>query len=240
VRTSRAGWAAVPSTLVCALLLSLVASSTATAAPYPARQELALLYRAHTAVTTWGDHGIPIQRIATRRPITEERTALPVTAHNTGPRGVAWLRVLLPGRPNGRSGWIKKQGTARRFTQWRIVVSVSTRRVTVYNRGQRVARFMAVVGKPSTPTPTGEFFVEEAIELRASDVGAPYALALSARSNVLQEFAGGPGQIALHGLRHVGGTLGTAASHGCVRLGNDVMRWLVFRVGPGVPVTIEN
>ncbi len=100
--------------------------------------------------------------------------------------------------------------------------------------------FRAIVGKRSTPTPLGEFFVEESIALRPSDVGAPYALALSARSTVLQEFNGGPGQIAMHGLTNVGGVLGSAVSHGCVRLGNDMMRWLVARIGPGAPVTITN
>ncbi|HLY93976.1 MAG TPA: L,D-transpeptidase [Gaiellaceae bacterium] len=100
----------------------------------------------------------------------------------------------------------------------------------------RTAR--AVVGKPSTPTPLGRFFVEESIALRASDAGAPFALALSARSEVLQEFDGGPGQIALHGLDNVGGTLGTAVSHGCVRLADAMMRWLVTRIGPGTPVTV--
>jgi lipoprotein-anchoring transpeptidase ErfK/SrfK len=111
--------------------------------------------------------------------------------------------------------------------------------VTVYRHGRRARVFKAIVGKASTPTPRGEFFVEEAIQLPAGEVGAPFALALSARSPVLQEFAGGPGQIALHGLRNVGGTLGTAVSHGCVRLGNGAMRWLVARIGPGVPVTIR-
>ena len=86
----------------------------------------------------------------------------------------------------------------------------------------------------------GQFFVEEAIRLKATTVGAPYALALSARSDVLQEFDGGPGQIALHGLMNVGGTLGSAVSHGCIRLGNDMMRWLVMRIGAGTPVTITN
>jgi lipoprotein-anchoring transpeptidase ErfK/SrfK len=55
---------------------------------------------------------------------------------------------------------------------------------------------------------------------------------------VLQEFDGGPGQIALHGLENVGGVPGTAVSHGCVRLDDLAIRWLVARVGPGVPVTI--
>jgi lipoprotein-anchoring transpeptidase ErfK/SrfK len=110
--------------------------------------------------------------------------------------------------------------------------------VIVYKNGRAVRIVKAVVGKPSTPTPPGEFFVEESIALRAGDVGAPFALALSARSNVLQEFDGGPGQVALHGLSNVGGVPGTAVSHGCVRLDDDTMRWLAVRIGPGVPVTI--
>jgi lipoprotein-anchoring transpeptidase ErfK/SrfK len=69
-------------------------------------------------------------------------------------------------------------------------------------------------------------------------VGAPYALALSARSKVLQEFEGGPGQIAMHGLANVGGTLGSAVSHGCVRLNSAAMSWLAAHVGAGTPVTI--
>jgi lipoprotein-anchoring transpeptidase ErfK/SrfK len=111
--------------------------------------------------------------------------------------------------------------------------------VTVYRQGRAVRVFKAIVGKPSTPTPLGEFFVEESVQLRATQVGAPFALALSARSNVLQEYAGGPGQIALHGLDNIGGVLGTAVSHGCVRLADSAVRWLVAgRIGPGVPVTI--
>ena len=149
-----------------------------------------------------------------------------------------WLKVRLPGRPNGHTGWISLNATARFVTHWHIVVDLSRRRVTVYQAGRPVLIFRAVVGKPSTPTPIGEFFVEESITLGATGVGGPFALALSARSNVLQEFDGGPGQIALHGLTNIGGVLGSAVSHGCVRLGNDAMRWLAARIGPGVPVTI--
>ena len=124
-------------------------------------------------------------------------------------------------RPNGHTGWIKQQATRSVVTRWHLVVDRSARRVTVYRNGHVVRTFSAVVGKPSTPTPRGEFFVEEDVALRPGDVGAPYALALSARSNVFQEFEGGPGQIALHGLANVGGVLGTAASHGCIRLDDD-------------------
>lgn len=121
------------------------------------------------------------------------------------------------------------------------MVDTSKRRVTVYRRGHAIRVFEAIVGKPSTPTPLGQFFVEESVQLRPGDAGAPFALALSARSSVLQDWwAGGAGHIALHGLDNIGGVLGTAVSHGCVRLADSAMRWLVQagRVGPGVPVTI--
>lgn len=163
---------------------------------------------------------------------------LPVLGQSTSRDGLRWLRVRLPGRPNGRTGWISRRGTAAWRTSWHIVVYTSSRRVAVYKSGRRARVFKAIVGKPSTPTPRGNFFVEESLLLPASAVGAPFALALSARSNVLQQFAGGPGQIALHGLSNVGGTPGTAVSHGCVRLDNGVMRWLVARISPGTPVTI--
>ncbi len=166
-------------------------------------------------------------------PITHGRTVLPVLA-----RHGMWLKVRLPGRPNSHTGWISRNATSLWVTNWRLVVNPGRRRVSVYRAGRLVRVFKAVVGKPSTPTPVGEFFVEESVALRPSDVGAPFALALSARSAVLQEFDGGPGQIALHGLSNIGGVLGTAASHGCIRLGDAVMRWLVVRIGPGTPVTI--
>ena len=202
------------------------------------RQELAVLFRPHEAVSRPSRHSAPVYYVRARRPITGERTVLPVLGHRTNPDGLRWLHVALPGRPNGRTGWIRKRATVFAMTRWHIVIDTSKRRVIVYKRARPVHVFRAIVGKPTTPTPLGRFFVEESIRLRAGDVGAPYALALSARSNVLQEFDGGPGQIALHGLANVGGVLGSAASHGCIRLSGGAMIWLADHIGPGAPVTI--
>ena len=174
-----------------------------------------------------------------RRPITGERTTLPVVGHARGSGGIRWLKVMLPGRPNGSSGWIAKQGTRPLVTGWHLVISLGARRVTVYRHGRVLRRFRAVVGKPSTPTPTGNFFVEETLKMTPGEPGGPFALALSARSDALQEFEGGPGQIALHGRDNLGGTLGAAESHGCVRLATSSIDWLAERIGPGVPVTID-
>jgi lipoprotein-anchoring transpeptidase ErfK/SrfK len=203
-------------------------------------QQLAALLNAHKAFSKPAQNSAPLALVKARRPLTGERTVIPVLDDRTGADGLKWLHVRLPGRPNGRTGWIRQRATVASTTRWHIVVDTSRRRVIVYRNGRPARIVKAVVGKPSTPTPRGEFFVEEVIQLRATDVGAPFALALSARSNVFQEFDGGPGQIALHGLANVGGVLGSAASHGCVRLANGMMRWLVVRIAPGVPVTITS
>jgi lipoprotein-anchoring transpeptidase ErfK/SrfK len=229
--------------LVCTVLPASIwgGAAPAHAATVPVvkpHQELATLLASHEVRAKPAAASAPVRLVRGRTPITEDRTVLPVLGHRTDRDGLRWLHVMLPGRPNGSTGWVSQRKTVSSRTGWHIIVGASSRRVIVYRLGRPLRTFKAVVGKPSTPTPRGEFFVEEAIQLPQAAVGGPFALALSARSTVLQEFDGGPGQIALHGLRNVGGTLGTAVSHGCVRLDGSAMRWLVQRVGPGVPVTI--
>jgi lipoprotein-anchoring transpeptidase ErfK/SrfK len=241
VDDTSAGWAARPSAplrlavLSASVVLGGAWSAAAVAAPaVPATQELVTLFAAHPVRSAPHLNAAVIVSVEARRPITGVRTVVPLLGRAPG----GWLRVRLPGRPNGSTGWIRRQGTTVALTTWHIVVDTARRRVVVFRSGKIVKIVRAVVGKPSTPTPAGTFFVEEAVRLLPGDAGAPFALALSARSDVLQEFDGGPGQIALHGLANVGGTLGTAVSHGCVRLDTDAIRWLVGRIGAGVPVTV--
>ena len=227
-------------------LAVLVVVSTSTASASNGRKGTVAVQPAQVLVMLLADHAARsapdaaapvLQIVRAQRPITGMRTVLPVLGRRS-PGGVRWVRVRLPGRPNGSTGWIKRRATRIVHTSWHVVVDTSARRVTVYRQGRPVRAFRAIVGKLATPTPRGKFFVEDVVELRAHDVGGPFALALSARSNVLQEFAGGPGQIAVHGRMNVGGVLGSAVSHGCVRLDDAAMRWLVIRIARGVPVTI--
>lgn len=205
----------------------------------PVTQRLVVLLHDRVARAGPSRHSGRIEPVAARRPLTRVRTVLPVLGHATADSGASWLRVRLPGRPNGHGGWISAERTKRSSTDWHIVVKRSTRRVTVY-RGGRIRRiFRAVVGRPSTPTPKGTFFVEEAVALSPYDAGGPFALATSARSNVFQEFAGGPGQVGIHGTDNLPGALGTAVSHGCIRLGARAITWLARRIGAGVPLTIR-
>ncbi len=216
-------------------------SGTHSSPPVVARRTLlAALVTTHEVFSKSTAGAARLGPIAARGYYTTERTVLPVLGERVGADGQTWLHVSLPGRPNGHSGWISQRHTIARTTPWHIVVDLAARRVTVYHAGRAVRVVRAVVGEPTTPTPTGDFFVQETIALGPTEVGAPDALALSARSTVLAHFEGGIGQIGLHGILNVGGVLGTAGSHGCVRMSTDMMRWLAKRMGPGTPVTITH
>ncbi len=201
-----------------------------------ASQALVVLQQGHVARGGPSRSAKRIEYVAARRPLTGVRTVLPVLGEV---EGGAWVRVRLPGRPNSHSGWIRTAHTRPTSTLWHLSVDLSARRVTVRLGGQVKRRFRAVIGTASTPTPLGRVFVEEGVALDPWHAGGPYALATSARSNVLQEFAGGPGQVAIHGTAGLAGALGSASSHGCIRLSTGAITWLARRVGGGVPLSIR-
>jgi hypothetical protein len=155
-------------------------------------------------------------------------------------RGRRWLRVRLPERPNDRAGWILADRTRITRTPWRIVVSTRRRTLTVRRAGRLVRRFSAVVGAPATPTPRGLFAISERIR-RSQGVLGPWALHLTAHSNVLDDYGGGKGRVAIHGRSGalLADPLGTARSHGCVRLDNRAVAWLARRALEGTPVLIK-
>jgi lipoprotein-anchoring transpeptidase ErfK/SrfK len=155
--------------------------------------------------------------------------------------GRVWLEVLLPIRPTGRSGWIPRDNVVLRRTRWWIDVRLRSRRVTVYRDGRWLRSVHAVVGAPRTPTPRGLAAIYE--RNPQPDPRAflgPWALSLTALSHVLESYGGGPGRVAIHGR---GGAalrdpLGSARSHGCIRVDSAAVDWLARRVPPGTPVRI--
>lgn len=188
----------------------------------------AAVFRA-PSVHTWTHKVVPLYT-----PLSHQKTSLPVVKR----RG-KWVKVMLPGRPNGHSGWIQVKKTHLWKTPWHVVVDTHSKRLFVF-RGKKIAHsFPVVVGKRSTPTPRGRFFVEEAMILPKRSLGSPDAFALSARSKVFQEFDGGPGQIAIHGIHGIGGTPGRAQSHGCIRATSAALRYMIRRFGTGTPVLIR-
>jgi L,D-transpeptidase-like protein len=173
------------------------------------------------------------------------------TAWNGGPqqllvlraaRGGRWLRVRLAVRPNDAAAWVRARRVAVSRNRWRVEIDVGARRVVVRRSGRLVRSFGAVVGAPGTPTPVGLFAIAEMV--RQDSPGGflgPWALHLTAHSDVLDDYGGGPGRVALHGR---GGAslldpLGSARSHGCIRVDSRQVSWLARRLEPGVPVVVS-
>jgi hypothetical protein len=217
---------------------ALAVPAGATASRVSAEQPLVALLHDHVVRSAPSAGAGRIETVAGRRPLTGVRTVLPVLGQATSRAGGSWLQVRLPGRPNGHRGWISARRTRPDSTEWHLWVDLSARKVTVYRHALPRRQFRAVVGKSSTPTPRGQFFVEEALALSSYEPGGPFALATSARSNVFQEFEGGPGQIGIHGTDNLSGAPGSAVSHGCIRLRTRAITWLARRIGAGVPLTI--
>lgn len=149
-----------------------------------------------------------------------------------------WLRVLLNRRPNGAEGWIRSDEVALTSIPYHVEVSLSSKQLVIYQGSEPILADCVGVGKGSTPTPTGQYFVAETWDLRGKGtVFGNFALALSAYSNVHQTFMGGNGQIAIHGTSNPSNR-GKAVSNGCVRVYNPVVAEVARIVPRGTPVII--
>jgi lipoprotein-anchoring transpeptidase ErfK/SrfK len=153
-------------------------------------------------------------------------------------RRAAWVQAYLPTRPNGSTGWLRAREVALSATRYRIEVRLRPHRLILWNGERAVLRTKIAKGRAVSPTPTGRYFVTDL--LRPPDPRGffgPYALGLSAHSPVYTSFAGGDGQVGLHGTNQPS-VLGRDVSHGCIRVANDVITKLAERVPLGSPVDI--
>jgi lipoprotein-anchoring transpeptidase ErfK/SrfK len=149
-----------------------------------------------------------------------------------------WYYVQLPLKPNGITGWVRARDVELAPVTTRIVVDLSDRQVTLYDRGKRVLTATAAIGSAATPTPTGRFFVNQRlIPHDTSGPVGPGAIGISAFSEVLTGWAQG-GPIAIHGTNRPE-LIGKAVSNGCVRVRNDLLLQLFERTLAGTPVTVR-
>lgn len=154
------------------------------------------------------------------------------------------LKVRLPRRPNESTTWVRRARVQLLRTHYAIVIDLSQRRLYWYQRGEPQGSYPIGVGKPSTPTPTGHFFLAfHAIPPPGEDYG-PQVLETSAHSNVFQTFGAGTHDaiIAIHGPiftdRQIGRN-GTAISHGCIRMHTSQLRQILF-LPKGTPIVITH
>jgi lipoprotein-anchoring transpeptidase ErfK/SrfK len=153
--------------------------------------------------------------------------------------GRRWVKVLLPRRPNGTTGWVRRDQVRLRPIAHQVEVDLSARTARLLHDRRTVRRWPVGIGRQATPTPTGSFYLT--VKLRPPQISAVYgawALGLSGYSDVLEQFGTGDGQLALHGTADPS-DLGREVSSGCVRLDNGAIAILARTLPLGTPVTIR-
>ena len=151
-----------------------------------------------------------------------------------------WVETYLPIRPNGATAWVRQSAVKLLADPWLVVIHLHSHRLIVRRAHHLMKTFKIAVGKPSTPTPTGKFFITELLKQPdAAGAYGPYAFGTSAYSDVLLHFGTGNGQIGLHGSDEPW-LIGQSISHGCIRLYNQDVVWLSKRLPLGTPVRIES
>jgi lipoprotein-anchoring transpeptidase ErfK/SrfK len=192
----------------------------------------------------------PVHRVVTlyRRPAGRPYRRLGPLGHSYGSplvflveaRRRGWVRVQLPVRPNHSSAWIRASAVHLAVTDYRVTVNLPRRRLTVWRSARRIVRAPIGVGRAVSPTPAGRYYL--AYLLRPPQPGGvfgAYAFGLSAYSDVYTSFAGGDGEIGLHGTDEPSG-LGHYVSHGCIRVSNGTITRLAHTLPLGTPITIEH
>jgi L,D-transpeptidase catalytic domain len=152
--------------------------------------------------------------------------------------GQTWVRVELPARPNGQSGWVPRDALgAFHVVKGYLLVDQSTLQATLFRDGQAIFGAPIGVGKPTTVTPAGHFYVMEKLTTLDAPFYGPYAIGTSAYAPTLTEWPGG-GVVGIHGTSEPQLIPGRP-SHGCVRLRNaDITRlWAVIAVGTPIEIT---
>jgi lipoprotein-anchoring transpeptidase ErfK/SrfK len=151
-----------------------------------------------------------------------------------------WVEVLLPVRPTGTTGWVRKADVQLTQNRYRVVVELGAHHITVYNGDDVILRETVAIGAPETPTTKGLFYLRVLVKPPdPTTVYGPYAYGLSAYSDVLTSFNGGEGEAGIHG-NNDASVLGKDVSHGCIRMSNDGITKLAELPLPlGTPVDVR-
>lgn len=142
--------------------------------------------------------GPAIAPVSTRTP--DGTTNLVVASRELTRDGTAWVQARLATLPNGRLGWVPRSALGGwEFVDTRVAVDRARLSLTPYRDGAVVFRAPVGIGKPSTPTPDGLFYVRDRLTDYPSRSYGPLAFGTSARSPYDTGWPAG-GFIGIHGL----------------------------------------
>jgi hypothetical protein len=233
------------------LLAALLLPAAASASTAPGANDDGTRLSNEWTFTRWA-HPVrraPIRWLPTRRARMIVRThyltedgfpeVYPILRSRRDSSGHAWLEVRIPMRPNGRTGWVRRSAFGPYFRVRTVLVLVRRKlRATLYRRGRPVLSIPVGIGKPSTPTPAGRFWIRE--KFRTPDPGGLYGPVAFGTSDysVLSDWPGG-GIIGIHGTSEPSLIPGRP-SHGCIRVRNRAVRRLWRLMPIGTPLLIRS
>ncbi len=213
---------------------STTAAATTTIAPLPKDATIATTVGGPINIFENPGDVTPKVTLAAKTDYGVVRTLLVVKQNPDG-----WLQVSLPIRPNGSTGWIRPAEVTLSTTPFDIRISLEDRKLVLKKGNEVVVETKVAIGAEKTPTPPGEYYITDPVDLRTNPNSAygVFALGISGHSDVLFEFAGGPGQLAVHGTNQPD-LIGQRVSNGCIRVPNDVILQIANMVPLGTPVHI--
>jgi lipoprotein-anchoring transpeptidase ErfK/SrfK len=156
-------------------------------------------------------------------------------ATRVGTDGQWWYHISVPGRPNGRRGWIPAWSVSLKPTVAKVVVHRGSRKIDLFWHGKHVWRGKVAVGAPGMETPLGLFYAAARFVPHRDKYLSTFAVETSGYSK-LSDWPGG-GVFGIHGTPEPW-LLGKAVSHGCVRVSARTAKKLRRYVPLGTPILI--
>jgi lipoprotein-anchoring transpeptidase ErfK/SrfK len=156
----------------------------------------------------------------------------------TDAKGNEWVETQLPGRPNGRTGWVPREALGElHLIHTQLIVDRRSLRATLFKNGRKVFSAPIGVGKGSTPTPGGTSWIREKLHGFGNAAYGPIAFGTGTYSTKLTDWPGG-GVVGIHGTNEPNLIPGRP-SHGCIRLKNRDILKLNRLMSPGTPLLIK-
>ncbi len=126
----------------------------------------------------------------------------------------------------------------RRQAQARIVISIPDHKLALFNGDRVVKIYNVAVGKPSTPTPEGEFRIINRVP-NPIYYGSGVVIGPGKNNPLGTRWMGLSAKgYGIHGT-NVSSSIGKAASHGCIRMRQQDLEELFELVNVGVTVELR-
>ena len=193
-----------------------------------------------TTETSEASSNVPVQAPAVE---AIAPAAIPTTLPSSLPAAKTTVTPQTPTvAPQAPGAKTTAATTSNKTLATKLVLNLKERRVYAYNEDKVLMSYPVAVGKKGWETPTGNFKVTQMIKDPVWQNPWNGKIVPSGPKGPIGErwigfWSDGKNTIGFHGTPTLK-SLGTAASHGCVRMRNEDVKVLFEVVQPGTPVVV--